>query len=145
MTLETQVRHHSKIGYIFHEEVALDLLKEIRTDISKINLKYKKASLNEILKIVNSEFDLRISKNGVELRVNFDSAKRLLTDYNKSAMGCYHCIHREGFKPVQDDTARYCSTDENPDSPKIKKYGENGCERQKAEKGHRPLFEILKD
>lgn len=130
------------------ESQILNLLRDVKSNISILKKDITKLSLVEILQIVENEkciikkqVDLRHlerkiqTRAGINYEVDLSEAKQMVRNYrNNSEGGCGSCKYIRSYMPLQDEHVLFCKKYEKEDvvdsgnSPRISQFYEDGCD-----------------
>ena len=151
MVLIDKLMYEPLIDEIRKEEEAIQLISDVRNDIQKVDFLVDEGSLKKFLEFIeNGKYEIQDTSNGVQTIIDLSKAQNLINDYRRlSKGGCQSCEHIRAFKPLPDETVKYCNLYEDKNtvdegfSPKIKEFYKNGCDEKKPI--FRQLEKVLKD
>jgi len=146
MPIITTRHYEPRVSKIESEADLVRLMKDIRREIGNwrngVEYSFEDKSLTEVLDIVDSEkFRITVDQGTSITEIDFHDTRQIIADYVIKKHGaCISCKHLESFKPVQDETCRYCGLHEKEDacptkplsrlgypSPRVDRYGKEGC------------------
>jgi len=125
------------------ERQLVELIQDVRTSISELDLHFEDKPYAEVLRVIEKErmYDIRDGglSNHSLVRINLSQAASLIHGYREgSEGGCRACIGLHCEKPIPDGLFFWCSkfekydgegeSDCNYQSPRVKKYWDKGCE-----------------
>lgn len=119
------------------KENVLDMILRIKGELKKIDVKYERLGLKEILPIIEKG-GLNLGKNGNCVATNYfdlSKAKAIIKKYKEKSEGCFSCNHYRNLPLDEDGGSRiFCGVYDKDKwylgiSPTIKKYSneEHGC------------------
>ncbi len=133
------------------EQQIIDLLIDVRDNICFVRPDFENQRLDAVLEIVEKE--KWVFQKGVHPRkpwvesnykIDFSEAKQLIINYRfNSEGGCQSCLSLRSYTPFPGDHFKYCEevedenfainnwSNDNSQSPTIKKFYEIGCKNRK--------------
>ena len=153
MPIRNSMEHHLPKSRLEKEEDVLELLRDIKIDLTRSNKDFQSTKLKNILTLVEGGKCIVPQEGVPNLEVDLSDAYAFISEYKDKSegLGCRSCKDIRYLNFESDSkTGCYCDFYEKPDSvnqrtgffPKLKKYFEKGCDERKLI--FRPLEEVLK-
>ena len=158
MPIVNELIYEPIISRLNSEKDILILLEDVRNELGLLcngsilneTLKdFSKKPLREIVSVIDEGY-LTIPQDRTSERIDLSKARYLLQNYKfLSERGCQSCKSLETFKPLSDETGKYCGLSEtigdvserDMSSPRVSEYFEKGCDERAPV--FRPLENVL--
>jgi hypothetical protein len=157
MPLIINADYETAQGKIESERQLVELIQDVRTSISELDLHFEDKPYAEVLRVIEKERSYDIRDGGLSnhslVRINLSQAASLIHIYREgSEGGCRACIGLGCERPLPGDVLFWCSkfekfdgegeADLNCRSPRLKKYWDKGCEAREP-RFKRTVEEVL--